>query len=102
MVALAGVVLLAAGCDFFQLPTSQVYQGVCISLDSEGKTLKLENTEPALNRIEGTHAVFDLTGARVGLTPEQGDTIRVAYVEREGLYQAVKVMNVTKQDLRKK
>ena len=101
-VVLAGLALLTAGCGFFEGPTSRVYQGVCISLDGDGKVLKLENTEPALNGIEGEQAVFDLTEARVGLTPEPGDTVRVAYLEKDGVYQAVKVMNVTKQDLRDK
>ena len=102
MVVLAGLALLAAGCEFFEKPTSQVYQGICISLDDGGKALVLENTEPASNRIEGTQAVFDLTEARVGLTPEPGDTIRIAYQEEDGVYRAVKVMNVSKQDLRQK
>ena len=102
IVVSAGLALLATGCGFFEVPTSQVYQGVCISLDSDGKVLKLENTEPALNGIEGEQAVFDLTEAKVGLTPEPGDTIRVAYLEKEGVYRAVKVMNVTKQNLREK
>jgi len=102
MVVLVGLALLAASCDLFEAPASRVYQGVCISLDGDGKVLKLENTEPALNGIEGEQAVFDLTEAKVGLTPEPGDTIRVAYLEKEGVYQAVKVMNVTKQNLREK
>ena len=97
----AGLALLAAGgCEFFEKPTSQVFQGVCISLDNDGKALVLENTEPTSNRIEGGRAVFDLTEARVGLTPEPGDIIRVAYQEEDGVYRAVKVMNVSKQDLR--
>ena len=100
MVVLAGLALLAASCDVFEGPASRVYQGVCTSLDSNGRVLKLENTEPSLNRIEGEQAVFDLSQAKVGLTPEPGDTIRVAYLEKEGVYQAVEVMNVTKQNLR--
>lgn len=98
--ALAALLLSLAGCDLFDAAKSQVYQGQCISVDAS--QLILANNQPKLNHISGEKAVFNLAGAKVGLTPAPGDTMRVAYVDADGGYRALKVMNVTKQDLRKK
>ena len=102
IVSVVGLALLAAGCDFFKTPVSKVYQGVCISLEDNNRVLKLKNTEPTVNKIKGEQAVFDLTNAKVGLAPEPGDNLRVAYLEKDGVYVALKVMNVTKQNLHEK
>ncbi len=64
-------------------------------------TLELKNTQPELNPIHGETAVFNVAEAKVGLSPDPGDVIRVAYKVQGNSFLALKVMNVTKQDLRK-
>lgn len=44
---------------------------------------------------------FDVSRAKIGITPEPGDILRIVYTDQGGLMQALKVMNVSKQDLRK-
>lgn len=99
-----GIMLLAlaltAGC-IDQGDESKVYQGTCLSVE-QGKTLVLANSQPKLNPIKGDQAVFNISQAKVGLAPEAGNIIRVAFFERKEGNMAIKVMNVSKQDLRKK
>jgi hypothetical protein len=102
VVSVMGLSLLVGGCRFLERPTSRTFEGVCIALEDDGKKLTLENTEPAVNSMTDQYVVFDLTNAKVGLAPEIGNVIRVAYLEGEGLHQALKVMNVTKQNLLEK
>jgi len=91
-----------AGCLGDGGKESQVYEGVCLSVGPGGKTITLANSQPKLNPIEGDSATFDLTGAKVGLPPEKGNLIRLAYFQQGKGFKAIKVMNMTKQDLRKK
>ena len=93
------VLLLLASCGDVET-RGQVYQGVCVSMDAIAKTLELLNSEPALNPIPGERALFDLSRAKVGITPEPGDIIRVAFVNDGTTRVAHKVMNVTRQGLR--
>lgn len=97
MLALA----LAAGCTD-GARDSKVFQGVCLAMSDGGQTLKLTNHQPKLNLIKTPEASFDIAKAKVGLTPEPGNVIRVSYLEKGDRLVALKVMNITKQDLRKK
>ena len=99
---LLAIALGAAGCAKDGAENSKVYQGVCKAMADDAKSLTLMNSQPKLNPIKGPSATFDLCKARVGLLPEKGDVIRVAYLEQGKRLIAIKVMNVTKQDLRKK
>jgi hypothetical protein len=45
---------------------------------------------------------YDVSAARIGIPPEPGDILRIAYEENGETRRAIKVMNVSKQDLRKK
>jgi hypothetical protein len=80
---------------------SHVYQGVCVKYSATEQILELKNTQPQLNPIPGETAVFNLANAKVGLTPDPGDVIRVAYKAEGNSFLALKLMNVSKQDLRK-
>jgi hypothetical protein len=80
---------------------SRVYQGVCMKYSPTDQILELKNSQPQLNSIPGETAVFNLANAKVGLTPEPGDVIRVAYKTEGNSLLALKLMNVSKQDLRK-
>ncbi len=99
-----GIMLLAlaltAGC-LNKADESKVYQGTCLSVE-KGHILVLANSQPKLNPLKGDKAIFDISKAKVGLAPEVGNTIRVAFFEGKGTNLAIKVMNVTKQDLRRK
>jgi hypothetical protein len=79
----------------------RVYQGVCLKYSATDQTLELKNTQPQLNPIPGETAVFNLANAKVGLNPGPGDVIRVAYKVQGNSFLALKVMNVSKQDLSK-
>ena len=80
---------------------SHVYQGVCLKYSAAEHVLELKNTQPQLNPIPGETAVFNLAKANVGLNPDPGDVIRVAYEVEGNSLLALKLMNVSKQDLRK-
>ncbi|MCB2227063.1 MAG: hypothetical protein KQH53_10335 [Desulfarculaceae bacterium] len=94
--------LLLSGCLGDGGKESQVYEGACLALDAGGKTLTLANSQPKLNPVKGASATFDISRAKVGLAPEKGNMIRVAYFAEGKKLVAIKVMNLTKQDLRKK
>ncbi len=91
-----------AGCLGEGDKESKVYEGVCLSVGPGGKTITLANSQPKLNPLKGESATFDLSGAKVGLPPEKGNLIRLAFFQEGKGLKAIKVMNVTKQDLRKK
>lgn len=82
----------------------EVFQGQAVSYDAAGNKLVLKNSEPDRNKVPKDQAqvTFDTSLAMVGLLPAPGDKIRVAYDQQGDKLMAVKVMNVTKQDLRKK
>ena len=104
-IVLLSIMLLAlcfaTGC-LDKADESLVYQGACLEVGDGGKTLVLANSQPERNPIKGDKATFDISKAKVGLAPEVGNVIRVAYFPDKGKNLAIKVMNVTKQDLRKK
>lgn len=82
----------------------EVFQGVAVSFDAASNKLVLKNSEPDKNKVPKTmtEVAFDTSQSKVGLTPSAGDKIRVAYDQKGDKFMAVKVMNVSKQDLRKK
>ena len=82
----------------------EVFQGVAVSFDPAANKLVLKNSEPDKNKVPKTmtEVTFDTSTAKIGLAPAAGDKIRVAYDQKGDKLMAVKVMNVTKQDLRKK
>jgi len=104
-ILLLGILLaalaLSTGC-LNKAEESHVYQGDCLAVQDGGKTLVLANSQPKLNPLKGDKAVFDISKAKVGLAPEVGNIIRVAFFVEKGKNVAIKVMNVSKQDLRKK
>lgn len=94
----------------------------CVSLASgaevaEGKVLKIEK-DGTLVTIEeydinfskefpyghptGTKSVYNLSKALIGMTPAVGDILRIAYEMKGNERIAIRVMNVSKQDLMKK
>lgn len=101
--ALTTCMLLAAGAAQAQ----DVAQGKCLSYDKTAKTLTLDeydtnfSKENPYGKSTGIETTFDLAGAKIGLEPEAGNILRIAYMTEGEKKAAVKVMNVTKQDLKK-
>lgn len=91
-----------------QALAQEVAQGKCLANDQTGKTVKIEeydvnfSKENPYGKPTGTESVYDVSKAKVGITPEPGDILRIAYVFEGEKRIAAKVMNVSKQDLRKK
>ncbi|MEW5722252.1 MAG: hypothetical protein AB1896_04040 [Thermodesulfobacteriota bacterium] len=73
----------------------EVLQGTCLKFDQTAKTLTVQN------EIDQKEFVFDVSGAKIGLEPEPGNVLRIAYRQVDGKNVAFKVMNITKQSLRK-
>lgn len=73
---------------------AEVVQGPCLVFE-EGKSVTLQN------ELDKSEITFDLAVARIGAAPDKGDVLRIAYQVKDGKNVALKVMNVTKQNLRK-
>jgi len=99
MPVLVVLVMSALGCS--NESKGYVYQGKCLRFSAADHVLELKNTEPELNPIPGETAVFNVAEAKVGLNPAPGDVIRVAYKVQGNSFFALKLMNVSKQDLSK-
>ncbi|MDD4733030.1 MAG: hypothetical protein PHX58_13990 [Desulfovibrio sp.] len=86
---------------------AEVAQGRCVSIDAQ--TLVLEEFDTVKTDANkhygnptGIETAFDVSAAKIGIPPEPGDILRIAYVIKGDAKQAIKVMNVSKQDLSKK
>jgi hypothetical protein len=78
-----------------QAQAGEVAQGPCLQFNKEGKSLTIEN------ELDKKPLVFDLSQARIGANPESGHVLRIAYKVEGGKNIALKVMNVTRQNLMK-
>lgn len=87
---------------------SEVVQGKCLEYNAESKIIKLEefdtnfDKEAPYGQSTGIVSEFDFSTAKIGITPEPGDILRIAFKINGEAKVAIKVMNVSKQDLRKK
>lgn len=97
LVALAGP---AAAAD--------VSQGKCKQYDKQAGMITIEefdtqfSAQDPYGRPTGVEAAFDVSEAVIGITPEPGDILRLAYRVEGDRKVALRVMNVSRQDLRKK
>jgi len=104
LLSLAVIAMFAAS----PLLAAEVSQGKCISVDAENNSITIEeydinfSTEFPYGRPTGVQSVFNVAKAQIGIKPELGDILRLAYVVKGTDKVAIKVMNVSKQDLRKK
>jgi hypothetical protein len=103
VLALIATVALAAGAL-----ASEVSQGKTLLYDEAAKTIQIEeydtnfSADHRYGQPTGIVSDYDLTQAKVGIPPAAGDVVRIAYDLDGERKVAVKVMNVSKQDLRKK
>ncbi|WP_022661479.1 hypothetical protein [Paucidesulfovibrio longus] len=85
----------------------EVAQGRCVSIDAQTLVIEefdLVKTPENKNygNPTGIESSFDLAAAKIGIPPEPGDILRIAYDVKGNAKHAIKVMNVSKQDLSKK
>ena len=87
---------------------ADVAQGKCMDFDKAGQRITLEeygtdiSKDYPYGKSTGIFSVFEIAEAKIGMPPEPGDILRIAYTVEGGVKRAIKVMNVSKQDLRKK
>lgn len=87
---------------------AEVSQGKCLKFEETNKVITLEeydtdfSSEHPYGRATGTISLYDASGALIGAFPKPGDILRIAYEVKGTQRVALKVMNVTRQDLMKK
>ena len=87
---------------------AEVSQGKCIQFDENGKQIVIEAYDTQFGKTSpyglatGEQEVFDVSEAMIGIHPEPGDILRLAWIMKGDVKSALRVMNVSKQDLRKK
>ena len=87
---------------------ADVSQGKCIQYDKQQGVITIEefdiqfSAENPYGRPTGIESVYNVSKALIGITPEPGDILRMAYRLQGEEKVALRVMNVSKQDLRKK
>ena len=102
------VLLLLAGGFAAEARASEVVQGKCIRFDPAAQTVVIEEYDTNFTKEwpygNPTGILFegDTRTARIGIRPEPGDILRVAYKLEGDRKQVLKIMNVSKQDLMKK
>lgn len=104
-VAVAVVGLLVWAASSF---CAEVSQGKCIKLDESNMLLSLEeydtdfSPEHPYGKPTGVISLYNLSNALMGVSPKPGDILRIAYEIKGTQRMALKVMNVSRQDLMKK
>jgi hypothetical protein len=101
----ASVLLILA----FAVPgmAAEVAQGKCLAFEA-GKTVSIDEYDTKVSKENkygtstGKKLTFDISEALVGITPAPGDVLRIAYDRKGDQLKALRVMNVTKQDLMKR
>ena len=106
---LCGVIsIIMALCIAGPAMAADVAQGKCVSFDAEKGVLVIEeyntkfSAENKFGEPTGKQTTFNTKDAMVGITPKPGDIIRLAFDGKSADKKAIRVMNVTKQDLMKK
>ena len=87
---------------------AEVVQGKCVAIDVEKKIYTIEiydttkDKDNPYGRSTNKNIVMNYSKAQVGKDPEVGNILRVAYKVEGTDNMAIRVMNVTKQDIMKK
>lgn len=107
-ILVACTMLLAVLCWLAPAMAAEVCQGKVIAVNQTEKTITLEEynttftTQAPYGEPTGITLNYNVATALMGLPPELGDILRIAYEVKGPERVALKVMNVSKQDLRKK
>jgi hypothetical protein len=103
-----GLLVILVLCLSVPALAAEVVQGKCVSYDKEKKVLVIDEhdanitQEQKFGKSTGKQFTFTTADAVIGISPAPGDMIRVAYKVAGTENKAVRIMNVTKQDLMKK
>ena len=103
LMVLLGVTVMASG-----IWAAEVSQGKCLQYDEEKKLITIQEYDLNFSQDQpygqptDAKSVYNAARAGIGASPKQGDILRIAYEVKGTERVAVKVMNVTKQDLMKK
>lgn len=95
---------LAIGSAF----AAEVVQGKCITYNTTSTTIEVEEYDinftqnHPYGQSTGIRTIFNVKDAKIGISPETGDILRIAFNVEGTEKMAIKVMNVSKQDLNKK
>ncbi|MFH0959131.1 MAG: hypothetical protein V1897_10555 [Pseudomonadota bacterium] len=87
---------------------AEVAQGKTVTNDTKTKLITIEEyglkftPENKYGNPTGKTSVFDLSDALIGAEAVPGDIVRIAYKVVDGKNKAIRIMNVTKQDVMKK
>ena len=87
---------------------AEVVQGKCVAIDEENKTYTIEiydttkNKENPYGKSTNKTMVVNYSKSMIGKDPEVGNLIRVAYKVEKTENIAIRIMNITKQDIMKK
>ena len=85
-----------------------VAQGKCVSYDQDKKIIVIEDYDTNFTKENkygtptGKQSTYNVANALIGATPTAGDILRIAFEQKGTERVAVRVMNVSKQDLMKK
>jgi hypothetical protein len=85
----------------------EVTQGKCVGFDQKGMTITIEeydlqfSKEHPYGRPTGKRSSYKAADAQIGMLPQQGDILRIAYTIKGNERMAHKVMNVSRQDLKR-
>jgi hypothetical protein len=105
--ALIGIVLIVALLSCVS-KTAEVAEGKVVKMEKSGTLVTIDeynidfSKEYPYGHPTGVQAVYNLSNALIGFTPAVGDILRIAYEMKGNERMAVRVMNITKQDLMKK
>lgn len=95
-------------CLSFGAWAADVTQGKCVSNDKEKQIIIIEEYDLKMDKENrfghptGKQIKFDVSSALIGKSPEPGDILRIAFDKKGDQNVAVRIMNVTKQDIMKK
>ncbi len=102
------VAMVAVLCWVFPAAAAEVSQGKCKEYNKQTKLITIEeynlnfSKENPYGEPTGEMNSYDVSHAMIGIPPQPGDILRIAYDVKGTKRDAHKVMNVSKQDLRKK
>jgi len=87
---------------------AEVAEGKVLKIEKDGTLVTIEeydinfSKEYPYGHPTGTKSVYNLSNALIGMTPAVGDILRIAYEMKGTERMAIRVMNITRQDLMKK
>jgi hypothetical protein len=104
---LIGLVLIVALLSCVS-QTAEVAEGKVVKMEENGTLLTIDEYNIDISKQypyghpTGVQSAYNLSNAMIGMPPAVGDILRIAYEMKGKERMAIRVMNITKQDLMKK